>query len=159
MSLEKNHQRSNAIVVRGPFFAFCRTKTLSVKIVLFPRFLVSHHVPLKNLGGHGTVQVLDQKKAATHVPNSVQQPLSDKCQCTGTANWCRDGGRSKNMACHVCVTSDVDPSDTVSGGGKWTKRSWSLSQMNAVDNRVVTQTSANKRAERTKWKAFADTPH
>ena len=35
-SLDKNHRRSNAIVERGPFFASCRTKTISVKIQLFP---------------------------------------------------------------------------------------------------------------------------
>ena len=47
-SLEKNHRQSNAIAERGPFFASCRTKTISVKLRIFLGFFVSHR---RNMSG------------------------------------------------------------------------------------------------------------
>ena len=72
-----NHRQSNAIVERGPFFASCRTKTISVNLRNFLCFFVSHR---RNMSGKRMFVVTercfffgrggegDQKKAATHIP-------------------------------------------------------------------------------------------
>ena len=75
-SLEKIHQRSNAIVERCPFSASCRLTNdirQNLEILKFPRITWDKHIPLKNLGWSRKGAFWRRiKKTATHVPGQNQ---------------------------------------------------------------------------------------
>ena len=64
--LTKNHQRSNAIVERGPFFCVLSyKKKISVNkwvLSMFSRVTSDKHVPLKSFDGHCMVHFLETPK-------------------------------------------------------------------------------------------------